>query len=333
MPHGYGRVKPDTLAYGREIMGSKISTGSKNLSGTSVASPVLASAICLLVSVIPENKQKDILNLASMKQALVKGAAKLSGPNILESYEILKRYHPRGSMFPSILDYTDHPYSWPFSRQPLYAGVMSVMLNASILNGMGLIGYVEGSPTWQPNNNEGNLLSFYFSYYKIIYPWTGYLALHMQIKYEGYVPRDSLEVRNDILDWHGDHLHTNLHVMFNMLRDSGYYVKILGSPLTCFDAQQYGTLLMVDLKDEYFQEEIEKLIDDILNAGLGVVEFAEWYNVDTMVKMRFYDDNTRSWWTPITRDANIPALNDLLSSFGISFGDKILNGDFFIDGE
>ncbi|KAF6139037.1 hypothetical protein GIB67_010763 [Kingdonia uniflora] len=100
---------------------------------------------------------------ASVKQALVEEAAKLSGPNILESYEILKRYCPRASIFPSVLDYTYHPYSLPFSRQPLYADAISVMFNATILNGMGLIGYVEGQPTWHPNNDEGNLLSIYFS--------------------------------------------------------------------------------------------------------------------------------------------------------------------------
>uniref|UniRef100_A0A5B7B387 Putative membrane-bound transcription factor site-1 protease n=1 Tax=Davidia involucrata TaxID=16924 RepID=A0A5B7B387_DAVIN len=154
------------------------------------------------------------------------------------------------------------------------------------------------------------------------------------IKYPpGYIPRDSLDVRNDILDWHGDHLHTNFHIMFNMLRDAGYYVETLGSPLTCFDARQYGTLLLVDLEDEYFAEEIKKLKDDVINTGLGLAVFAEWYNVDTMVKMRFFDDNTRSWWTPVTGGGNIPALNDLLAPFGIAFGDEILNGDFSIDGE
>lgn len=80
----YGRVKPDVVAYGREIMGSKISTGCKSLSGTSVASPVVAGVVCLLVSVIPENKRKDLLNPASMKQALVEGASRLSGPNMFE---------------------------------------------------------------------------------------------------------------------------------------------------------------------------------------------------------------------------------------------------------
>ncbi|KAL4303625.1 hypothetical protein GQ457_10G016800 [Hibiscus cannabinus] len=124
IPHGYGRVKPDVVAYGREIVGSKISTGCKSLSGTSVASPVVAGVVCLLASIIPENKRKEILNPASMKQALVEGATKLAGPNmyeqgagrvdLLESYDILKSYQPRVSIFPSVLDYTDCPYSWPF---------------------------------------------------------------------------------------------------------------------------------------------------------------------------------------------------------------------------
>ncbi|CAI0390009.1 unnamed protein product [Linum tenue] len=405
IPHGYGRVKPDVVAYGKDIMGSKISSGCKSLSGTSVASPVVAGVVCLLVSVIPESDRKAILNPASMKQALVEGAAKLSGPNLyeqgagrvnlLESYEILKSYQPRATIFPGILDFSDCPYSWPFCRQPLYAGAMPVMFNATILNGMGVIGYVERPPIWNPSDENGNILSIHFTYSEIIWPWTGYIALHMQIKEEGaqfsgeiegnvtltvysppapgektqrrstcvlhlklqvvptpprskrilwdqfhnikyppgYIPRDSLDVRNDILDWHGDHLHTNFHIMFNMLRDAGYYVETLGSPFTCFDARHYGTLLLVDLEDEYFKEEIEKLRDDVINNGLGLAVFAEWYNVDTMVKMRFFDDNTRSWWTPVTGGANVPGLNDLLAPFGIAFGDKILNGDFSIDGE
>lgn len=405
LPHGYGRVKPDVVAYGRDIMGSKISSGCKSLSGTSVASPVVAGVVCLLVSVIPESDRKNILNPASMKQALVEGAAKLAGPNmyeqgagrvdLLESYEILKSYKPRASIFPSLLDYTDCPYSWPFCRQPLYAGAMPVIFNASILNGMGVIGYVESPPIWHPFEEVGNLLSIHFTYSEVIWPWTGYLAIYMQIKEEGaqfsgniegnvtlrvssppaqgenrpristcvlqlklkvvptpprakrilwdqfhnikyppgYIPRDSLDVRNDILDWHGDHLHTNFHIMFNMLRDADYYVETLGSPLTCFDARQYGTLLLVDLEEEYFPEEIEKLRDDVINTGLGLAVFAEWYNVDTMVKMRFFDDNTRSWWTPVTGGANNPALNDLLAPFGIAFGDKILSGDFSLFGE
>ncbi|KAF3674737.1 Membrane-bound transcription factor site-1 protease [Capsicum annuum] len=383
IPHGYGRVKPDLVAYGRDIMGSKISTGCKRLSGTSVTSPVVAGIVCLLVSIVPKNKRMGILNPASIKQALVEGATKLSGPNLyeqgagrvnlLESYEILKSYKPRASIFPSVLDYTDCPYSWPFCHQPLYAGAMLVIFNATILDGMGVIGYVESPPTWHPSNQEGNLLSIRFTYSDVIWPCSGYLAFRMQINEEGsqfsgeiecnitvkiysppavgkksrqsntcvlhlklqviptpprslrklcdqfhnikyppgYIPIDSFDVRNNLLDC----IQIFTHYL-NMLRDAGYYIEPLGSPLTCFDANQYGMLLLVDLEDEYFPEEIKKLRDDVTNLGLGVAVFnTDKYNVDA----------------PVTGGANIPALNDLLATFGIAFGDKILKCFPFLD--
>ena len=78
-----------------------------------------------------------------------------------------------------------------------------------------------------------------------------------------------------------------------------------GKTATCvclsFDVcMQYGTLLMVDSEEEYYPEEISKLKDDVEKEGMGLIVFGEWYNVDTMIKMKFFDDNTRSWWTPVT---------------------------------
>ena len=91
-------------------------------------------------------------------------------------------------IFPSILDFTNCPYSWPFYWQPLYVGEMLVIFNATILNGMGFIGHVESGLIWQPFDDVGNLLSIHFTYCIVIRPWTGYLALHMQIKYLGHGP-------------------------------------------------------------------------------------------------------------------------------------------------
>ena len=48
----------------------------------------------------------------------------------------------------------------------------------------------------------------------------------------------TVQVRNDILDWHGDHPHTNYHDLYDALRDAGLWLEVLGSPLTCFDASQ-----------------------------------------------------------------------------------------------
>ena len=50
-------MQPDVVAYGREVMGSRIEGGCRSLSGTSVASPVVAGAVCLLASVVPEAKR------------------------------------------------------------------------------------------------------------------------------------------------------------------------------------------------------------------------------------------------------------------------------------
>lgn len=38
----------------------------------------------------------------------------------------------------------------------------------------------------------------------------------------------------------GDHIHTNFRDMYQHLRSMGYFVEVLGSPFTCFDASQYG---------------------------------------------------------------------------------------------
>ena len=101
--------------------------------------------------------------------------------------------------------------------------------------------------------------------------------------------------------------------MYDALRDKGYFLEILGSPLTCFDAKQYGALMLVDPEEEYSESEVKKLRDDVVNEGLGVFVVGDWYNVKQMEGMRFFDDNTHSHWTPVTGGANVPALNGTYS--------------------
>lgn len=50
LPSGYGRVKPDLVTYGSGVRGSALQGGCRTLSGTSVASPVVAGAVALLAS-------------------------------------------------------------------------------------------------------------------------------------------------------------------------------------------------------------------------------------------------------------------------------------------
>ena len=79
----------------------------------------------------------------------------------------------------------------------------------------------------------------------------------------------------------------------------------------------------MDSEEEFYAEEISKLKTDVEQEGLGLIVFGEWYNVDTMIKMKFFDDNTRSWWTPVTGDTPTTALsyNDQGNIGVVSHGD------------
>ena len=142
-----------------------------------------------------------------------------------------------------------------------------------------------------------------------------------------YVPRDNLAVTDELLDWQGDHLHTNMRDLFMWLRAHGYYVEILGCPYTCFNASQYGALLVVDAEAEFGADEARKLRHDIIHHGLSLVVLGEWYNTKVMSSIRFFDENTKQWWTPATGGANLPAINELLAPFGVAFGDAVLRGE------
>ncbi|XP_022222854.2 membrane-bound transcription factor site-1 protease [Drosophila obscura] len=143
-----------------------------------------------------------------------------------------------------------------------------------------------------------------------------------------YIPRDDLKVKSDPLDWRADHIHTNFKDMYTYLRNVGYYVDVLREPYTCFNASDYGTLLVVDPEKEFDDDEVHILQEHVHKDGLSVIIFADWYNTTVMKKIKFFDENTRQWWIPDTGGANIPALNDLLKPFGIAFGDFVGEGHF-----
>ncbi|KAJ7408980.1 Membrane-bound transcription factor site-1 protease [Willisornis vidua] len=399
LPGGYGRVKPDIVTYGSGVRGSGMKGGCRSLSGTSVASPVVAGAVTLLVSTV---QKREMVNPASMKQALIASARRLPGVNMFEqghgkldllrAYQILNSYKPQASLSPSYIDLTECPYMWPYCSQPIYYGGMPTIVNVTILNGMGVTGRIVDKPDWQPYlPQNGDNIEVAFSYSPVLWPWSGYLAISISVAKKaaswegvaqghvmitvsspaeneskngaeqtstvklpikvkiiptpprskrvlwdqyhnlryppGYFPRDNLRMKNDPLDWNGDHIHTNFRDMYQHLRSMGYFVEVLGSPFTCFDASQYGTLLMVDSEEEYFPEEITKLRRDVDN-GLSLIVFSDWYNTSVMRKVKFYDENTRQWWMPDTGGANIPALNDLLSVWNMAFSDGLYEGDF-----
>jgi len=398
LPGGYGRVKPDIVTYGSAVRGSNLKKGCRQLSGTSVASPVVAGAITLLYSGVLH--RGTVINPASMKQALIASARRLPGVGIyeqgagkldlLKTYQTLTTYTPQVSLSPSYVDTTECQYFWPYCTQPLYHSGVPTVVNLTILNGMSVSGKVVPEPTWHPYTpHMGQYLDIAFTYSDNIWPWAGWLAIHISVKPEaalfegiaaghvtlqvksppstgqqdsltssvnlplrvkiiptpprhrrllwdqyhnlryppGYFPRDNLKMKNDPLDWNGDHIHTNFRELYQHLRSQGFYLEVMGQPLTCIDMSKYGTLLIVDPEEEFFPDEMTKLRHDI-DKGLSLVVFADWYNTTVMKKVKFYDENTRLWWVPDTGGSNIPALNEVLAGWGIAFGDTVLDGDF-----
>ncbi|XP_076052888.1 membrane-bound transcription factor site-1 protease [Oratosquilla oratoria] len=398
LPQGYGRVKPDIVTYGTLVQGSSKEGKCRQLSGTSVASPVVAGAVTLLASGVLH--RGGIINPASMKQALMASARRLPGVNMFEqghgkldlvkAYQVLSKYKPQASLSPSYIDLTECQYMWPYCTQPLYYGAMPTIINVTILNGMGVSGHIVNKPVWHPYTPQnGQYINVAFTYSELLWPWSGYLAVwisvnesahdwegyargHISVTIQsppeegetqprtsyiklpvkakiiptpprqkrilwdqfhnlryppGYFPRDNLRMKNDPLDWNADHIHTNFKDMYQHLRNSGYYIEVLGSPFTCFNAQDYGTLMIVDPEEEYFPEEVTKLRRDVEN-GLSIILFADWYNVSVMKKIKFYDENTKQLWMPVTGGSNIPALNYLLASWGMALSDGVYEGDY-----
>ncbi|EFA78031.1 membrane-bound transcription factor peptidase [Heterostelium album PN500] len=402
LPHGYGRVKPDIVTYGSSVLGSnlpKLGTKCRTLSGTSVSSPVVAGAIALLMSSVPQDR-RHLINPASIKQVLIESSQRIGDANIFEqgngklnlvdAFKMLQRYTAKVSFSPSSVDFTDCPYFWPYCSQPIYHDGLPTIVNVTIINGMDVSGQFIAPPKWIPGKN-GNLLHVGFSYQELLWPWTGHLGLHLSatkaaanfegiiegfvqvnitspprlgekqprfqsmmlpvrvqviptpprakrilwdqyhsLRYpSGFLPKDALDM-DEPFDWNGDHPHTNFRAMYQRLRESGYFLEVLNSPLTCFDPKSYGALLIVDPEEEFFPSEIKKIEEDVRANGLNLIVFADWYNVQVMNKIKFLDPNTKKDCTPVTGASNIPALNDFLSNFGIYFGDTIYNGEFTI---
>ncbi|KAF8386555.1 hypothetical protein PRIPAC_75697 [Pristionchus pacificus] len=143
----------------------------------------------------------------------------------------------------------------------------------------------------------------------------------------GYIPRDDLREKQNPLDWNGDHPHTNFRLFFQHLRADGFFLEILGEPLTCADLSQYSVYLVVDPEEEFFPHEIDLLENAVNKNGLNMIIFADWYNTKVMEKIKFFDENSKEWWTPETGGSNIPALNDLLSRWGLELADTIIEGN------
>lgn len=66
-------------------------------------------------------------------------------------------------------------------------------------------------------------------------------------------------------------------MLFEHFRREGYYLEVLRGSFECFNADDYGILLIVDPEDKFSEREIQKLQKDILVYGMSLMLFADWY--------------------------------------------------------
>ena len=126
LPFGYGRAKPDVVTYSRKLRGSAIDGSCRTLSGTSVASPVVAGVVTLLASTVPAHQRANLVNPASMKQVLVEAAVLLL-PRVLAvlergtgtkscslkgTFPSGRGADPSGSKSPVLRTFTSAPHPW-----------------------------------------------------------------------------------------------------------------------------------------------------------------------------------------------------------------------------
>ena len=128
------------------------------------------------------------MNPASVKQSLMASARRLPGVNMFEqghgkldlvrAYHLLSNYRPYASLSPSYIDLTECQYMWPYCTQPVYYTSMPVIVNVTILNGMGVTGRLIDKPTWHPYTPQyGHYLNVAITYSDLLWPWSGYLAV------------------------------------------------------------------------------------------------------------------------------------------------------------
>ena len=76
---------------------------------------------------------------------------------------------------------------WPYCTQPLYHSALPVVVNCTVLNALAVAGSLAEPPEWRPDPSSpgGRYLSVGFTYSRVFWPWTGYLAVHFSVNAAG----------------------------------------------------------------------------------------------------------------------------------------------------
>lgn len=407
LAYGFGRFKPDIVTFGVSVpaLGTE-KVGSDHFDcaqadGTSYAAPVVSGTVALLLDAAKKKNPSVNFNGGFAKQILVKTARRFpakwgiygQGAGMLMPIDAVKEaevHVPQASTFPADIDLTDPYFGGHVVYNTLYAGAMPLTLNVTVVNSMHTHGHIQELPVFTAKDTGGEALDVRFTMCDRIWPYTGWLGVHVAVKagatYTGdaegtiefivespplpgnvkpqmskvhmpfkariiatpprekrvlwdqfhsvnfprtWIPDDiSSYVSSSHVDWRGDHPYTTYSPMTDVLKENGYFVEVLTAPLTCFDAMEYGHLLIMDPEDEYHPEEKRKLTADVKERGLSLIVYADWYNTK-LIKEPYFEIEM-SWDVNFaTGGSNAPALNDLLEDIGVRFGDEVIDRNHY----
>lgn len=156
LPMGVGLVKPDILAPSVGLLGSSMAAPftCKKLSGTSVASPIVAGAVATILSSTSDGhslvravmKKRDFRNVASVKQILIQSATPLRGVSLFEAgsgvldlgeaIEVATSFVPHVSIYPDFVSNFQEncPEMWPLCGQKIFYKSTPFLFNFTVLN-------------------------------------------------------------------------------------------------------------------------------------------------------------------------------------------------------
>lgn len=138
----------------------------------------------------------------------------------------------------------------------------------------------------------------------------------------GFISKDNIDefYEEDPYEWLGDSLYTNFERFYSKLSQEGYYFEVLYQPLTCFDADNYKVLMLVDIEDYLSDTEMLKLREDIETKQLSLIVVADWYNKEKIESKKYFNIVTFEEWPLFMGGSNVPTLNELLHPYHIALG-------------
>jgi len=86
---------------------------------------------------------------------------------------------------------------WPYCTQPLFHSAIPVIVNCTVLNGLSVAGGIVDRPVFVPSPQSPGaaFLDVAFTYAPTLWPWTGYLAVHLSVSEDGVDFTGIAEVR------------------------------------------------------------------------------------------------------------------------------------------